>query len=160
VRRAIPIVLRGFSAATTPDSAAASASAAAAGETGYRRVTHTTVAHGPTSWHPKAATLVIRTEQQWAEFWKQLPTRQPPPAIDFARVTLLAIVLETGAGGPEQQPSVSRVEQAPDGAVVYWQSTRMVRPPDVPVDTLLRPFIVVGLTERVGVVRFLRVGDP
>jgi hypothetical protein len=153
VRRAIPIVLRGSTAAT-------SASAAAEGETGYRRVPHTIVAHGPTSWHPKAATLVIRTEQEWAEFWKQLPTRQPPPAIDFARVTLLAIVLEGRAGGPEQQPSVSRVEQAPGGAVVYWHPTGLARPPDVPVDTLLRPFIVVGVTERVGVVRFQRVAAP
>lgn len=157
LRGAIPITLRSSSTSAGADIAATSANAVAPGARN-RVIPHTIVAHGPTSWHEKPVTLVIRTEQEWAAFWKHLPTRQSPPAIDFARVTLLAIVLETDSKDVAEQPSVSRIEQNPDAAVVHWESKTMTRPSDAARP--LRPFIVVGLTERVGHVRFQRVGDP
>ena len=158
VRGAIPIALRGSSVGTEFDNAGAST--ATAREPGRRVIPHAVLAYGPTSKHPRANTLVIRSEQEWGEFWKQLPTRQPPPAVDFAQVTLLAVVLETDSKSTAEGPSVNRIEQNDDAAVIYWETKPLTLPPDAPKDIPLRPFIVVGLTERVGNVRFQRIGDP
>ena len=100
------------------------------------------------------------TEQEWSEFWKQLPTRQPPPAVDFTERTLLAVVLQTDSTSIAERPSVNRVEQDGEAVVIYWETKPLTLPPDAPKDTPLRPFVVVGLTERVGQVRFQRIGDP
>ena len=123
-------------------------------------IPHAVVAYGPTSRHPRASTLVIRTGQEWGEFWKDLPTRQPLPVIDFADVTLLAIVLETDSKPIAEGPSVNRIEQSGDAAVIYWETKPLTLPPDVPKDTALRPFIVVRLSESIGDVRFQRIDDP
>jgi hypothetical protein len=156
VRRSIPIVLRGSSTAAIPDSPVIAAGAPAE-RAANRIVPHTVVAHGPSSWHSAPAAIVIRTEQEWAGFWKHLPTRQAPPPIDFPRVTLLAIVLETGGGGAGL-PSVSRVERDREAVVVHWQSSGADRQPDQSA-AQPGPFVVVALTEPAGVVRFQRGGD-
>jgi VWFA-related protein len=154
LRGAIPIALIGSRAANADNPPA---DVAASRGLGSRVIPHAVVAHGPTSWLPKANTLVIRTEQDWGEFWKKLPTRQQPPVIDFAHVTLAAIVLETEADAAAEQPAVLRIEQHPDGAVVYWEPQPMTRTFDTSKESSLRPFIVVGLAERVDNVRFERV---
>jgi hypothetical protein len=158
VRGAIPIALRGSSVGTEFENAGAST--ATAREPGRRVIPHAVLAYGPTSKHPRAHTLVIRSEQEWGEFWKQLPTRQPAPAVDFAQVTLLAVVLETDSTPVAEQPSVNRIEQSGEAAIIYWETKPLTLPLDAPKDIPLRPFIVVGLTERVGNVRFQRIGDP
>lgn len=160
VRRAIPIALRGSSMGAESDNAGASTATVASREPGRRVMPHAVVAYGPTSNHPRANTLVIRTEQEWGEFWKQLPTRQPAPGVDFTQRTLLAVVLQTDSTSIAERPSVNRVEQNGEAVVIYWETQPLTLPPDAPKDTPLRPFVVVGLTERVGHVRFQRIGDP
>jgi VWFA-related protein len=154
VRGAIPITLRGAGGGE------ASTEASARREPVRRVIPHAVVAYGPASRHPGAKTLVIRTGQEWGEFWKQLPTRQPLPAVDFAQVTLVAVVVETDSKSIAERPSVNRVEQDGDAAVIYWETEPLTLPLDAPTGTPLRPFIVVGLTEHVGNVRFQRIGDP
>jgi hypothetical protein len=56
--------------------------------------------------------------------------------------------------------AVLGAQQPPAEQRTFRTEVALARPPDVPVDTPLGPFIVVGVTERVGVVRFQRVGDP
>ena len=151
-RRSLPIALE-----AAPARASGAPSETIAVGAASQTIAHTVVARGPTSWQAKPGTLLIRTEREWAAFWKQLPTRQSAPAIDFDRVTLLAIVLETGAQGPAEQPSVSRVERSADAAaVVYWQAAAMTRPADAPAGAPLHPFIVVAVTERVKDAEFRR----
>jgi len=86
VRHAVPIELVGPPPAVTAAGAAL--------------VPHSSVARGPASLHESPGTFVIRTEQEWHTFWRQLPTGQAPPDIDFARVTLLAVVGEAGTTDP------------------------------------------------------------
>lgn len=141
-RRSMPITLE----APRPPAAPASS----------RTIAHTVVAHGPSSWHAKPGTALIRTEREWSAFWKHLPTRQSAPSIDFERVTLLAIVLETGAQASAERPTVSRIEQTDGAAVVYWQTAAMMRPAGAPAGAPLRPFIVVAVTERLQDAEFRR----
>ena len=96
--------------------------------------------------------MVIRTDTEWASFWKTLPTRQAPPNIDFDRVTLLALV---SPDATPTTPRVTRVTTEPGGIVVEWTTTPMTDLP--PGGQPPRPFVVVGLTEVAGSTRFVRV---
>ena len=158
LRGAIPIALGGASTAGA-DTALTSAVPTAPADSRSRVIPHTVVAHGPTSWHQKADTIVIRTERDWVGFWKYLPTRQPAPDVDFGRVTLVAIVIETDSKAGAEQPSVSRIERTPDATVVYWERTATTHPAGSAADSPLRPFIVVGITEPVGQIRFQHAGS-
>ncbi|MGI8672735.1 MAG: hypothetical protein ACR2LU_09025, partial [Luteitalea sp.] len=150
VRHVVPVrLVPAASAAATP---------AATSSTAPRTLTPVTVAHGPLTRHAHRGPLVIRTAEEWAAFWKQLPTRQAPPDIDFARVTLLAIVSDEEGTQPGD-PRITQVQTEPGGVVVQWTITP--RPPagaDVPNAT--RPFVVMGLPGLPGQVRFERVGTP
>ena len=59
VRGAIPVTLRG------PGDRGATTDAHARRKPGRRMIPHAVVAYGPTSRHPRASTLVIRTRQEW-----------------------------------------------------------------------------------------------
>jgi hypothetical protein len=95
---------------------------------------------------------VIRTEAEWMTFWRTLPTRQAAPNIDFDRVTLLAVVAEDG---PPVTPRITRVTTEPGGIVVEWTATPLAEVPASAEPP--RPFVVVGLTDVAGSVRFVRV---
>ena len=69
-------------------------------------------------------------------------------------------MLETDAKSIAEGPSVNRIEQSGDAAVIYWETKPLTLAPDVPKDTALRPFIVVRLNESVSDVRFQRIDDP
>jgi VWFA-related protein len=109
------------------------------------------VAHGPFTRHEARGPQVIRTEREWKAFWLALPTRQPAPDIDFSRVTLVAIVAEDG---PPATPRVARVTTEPGGVVVEWTTEPMA---GLPAADPVRPFVVLGLTQAEGRVRFARV---
>ena len=94
---------------------------------------------------------MIRSEQAWTAFWRTLPTRQAAPDIDFSRVTLLAVVAEEDV--PES-PRITRVTTEPGGLLVEWTTTPIVDA--VAPGTPVRPFVVVGLTQAQGRVRFQR----
>ena len=108
-------------------------------------------AHGPYTRRDVRGPQVIRTEQAWADFWRALPTRQAAPDIDFSRVILLAVVAEDDV---PQSPRITRVTTEPGGLLVEWTTTPLTEPatPGTPV----RPFVVVGLTQAQGRVRFQR----
>lgn len=109
---------------------------------------HSVVAHGPASRHPAPGTFLIRSESEWREFWRHLPTRQAAPDIDFSRVTLFAIV---GTGDEAQsRPVVASVDAQHGTAVVRWRAER------APSETVTQPFTVVALPARVENVRFER----
>ncbi len=114
-------------------------------------VTPLPVAHGPFTRHEVRGPQVIRTERDWKAFWLALPTRQPAPDIDFSRVTLVAIVAEDG---PPATPRVARVTTEPGGVVVEWTTEPMA---GLPAADPVRPFVVLGLTQAEGRVRFARV---
>jgi VWFA-related protein len=130
VRHAVPIELVGAPPAVTT--------------AGVAIVPHSVVARGPTSMHDTPGTFVIRTEQEWHTFWRQLPTRQAPPDIDFARVTLLAVVGEAGTA----DPSVDTVTHADGTTVVRWRVTPAPEVQDASAaGRRPLPFVVVGLVE-------------
>jgi hypothetical protein len=157
LRRAIPITLRDSEIAAPRAPAGAPPDAVALSTPPTRPIPHTVVAHGPTSWHSGPGTSVIRTEQEWAAFWKQLPTRRMPLPVDFARVTLLAIVLETDVRSAEK-PVVTRIELEAGTTIVHWETAAAVLGNDAATSTPLHPFIVVALTGEVREVRFERGG--
>lgn len=148
------------SAATThaiPVRLVAESSAAAAtraSSAAPRELTPLAVAHGPSTRHERRGPQVIRTEEEWTAFWQSLPTRQAPPAIDFARVTLLAIVAEDG---PPATPRITRVRTEPDGLVVEWTAEPLPVAPAPAAADPVRPFVVMGLTQAQGRVRFEKV---
>lgn len=125
VRHAIPIAL-------------ATRAVSRASRTGTA-VRHTVVAHGPSSRHDAPGAFVMRTEEEWRAFWSRLPTRQAPPDIDFARVTLLAVVSDTGTA----TPAVSQVIEADGVTLVHWSAAKL----PAEGDAGSRPFVVVGLVE-------------
>ncbi len=116
-----------------------------------RTLTPLTVASGPLAGTARPGPMAIRTEQEWTTFWRALPTRQAPPDIDFARVTLLAIVADDSMPAT---PRITRVHTEPGGIVVQWTTTPLVDAPDGPESP--RPFVVMGLTSADGHVRFER----
>jgi VWFA-related protein len=140
---AIPITL----AAADRSTAAPTPGAAAP-----RSLTPLAVAHGPYTRHEVRGPQVIRSEQAWTAFWRTLPTRQAAPDIDFSRVTLLALVAEADVA---HSPQVTRVTSEPGGLLVEWTTTPLAGP--VPAGVPVRPFVVVGLTQAQGRVRFQRV---
>jgi hypothetical protein len=113
------------------------------------------VAHGPLTRHAHRGPLVIRTEEAWVAFWKALPTRQPPPDIDFTRATLLAIVSDDD-GVAAAAPVVDSVRTEPAGILVRWRLGPVAVGVTAPAEPL-RPFVVVGLPGLHGQVRFERV---
>ena len=138
---AIPVSL------VVADAAAGPASAGVA-----RPLSPLPVASGPLARTTHRGPRVIRSEAEWTTFWRALPTRQAPPAIDFARVTLLAIVADEDTPGT---PHITRVHTEPGGIVVQWTTTPIAEAPASPEP--LRPFVVMGLTSAEGRVRFERV---
>ncbi len=116
-------------------------------------LTPLSVASGPLTRSTRRGPHVIRSEQEWADFWRTLPTRQAPPDIDFARVTLLAIVAE---GDEAATPRITRVHTEPGGIVVQWTTGPSVATVAAAGEPL-RPFVVMGLTSVEGRVRFERV---
>jgi VWFA-related protein len=137
---AIPVTL----GPADPSAVAATATVAPA-----RTLTPLAVAHGPYTRHDVRGPQVIRSEEAWTAFWRSLPTRQAAPDIDFSRVTLLAVVAEDD--GPES-PRITRVTTEPGGLLVEWTTTRLAE--SVTPGTPVRPFVVVGLTQAQGRVRF------
>jgi VWFA-related protein len=115
-------------------------------------VTTLPVAHGPTSLFDRGGTHVIRTADAWQLFWKHLPTRQAAPDIDFDRVTVLAVVL---GDEPGQVPEVTGSRADGADLVVEWRATAADEP--VASSRAARPFVVVGITDYDGPVRFERV---
>lgn len=109
---------------------------------------HLVVAHGPSSRHTEAGTFVIRTEAEWLAFWKHLPTRQAPPAIDFSRATLFAIVVGAAESATAHKPVVVSIEEKDGDAVVRWRAEPDASPAGQ------HPFTVVALPARVNAVRF------
>jgi hypothetical protein len=95
---------------------------------------------------------VIRNEESWAAFWATLPTRQAAPPIDFARVTLLAVVAERDE---PVTPRITRVTTEPGGLVVEWTAEPLAA--SLSTARPVRPFVVMGLTSAEGRVRFVRV---
>ena len=124
VRGAIPITLR--SSSTAPGvSAAAAANAAAPKDTRNRVIPHAIVAHGPTSWHEKPATLVIRTERSGRHSGSTCR-----PASRLRRSTSRASRSSRSCWRPTRRAPrsshpFSRIEQHADAAVVYWERTPM-----------------------------------
>lgn len=111
------------------------------------------VARGPATMHAAPGTFVIRTEQEWRAFWGQLPTRQAPPDIDFARVTLLAVVSDPGT----LQPTVDAVTHADGTTVVRWSAASVADTREAQAAGT-HPFVVVGLIEHQSEkIRFERV---
>jgi hypothetical protein len=83
-----------------------------------------------------------------------LPTRQAAPDIDFDRVVLLAVISDDDGAAPAE-PRIGAVRPEPGGIVVQWT----VSPASPASASPTRPFIVVGLTEVAGHVRFEKVGQ-
>lgn len=111
-----------------------------------------TIAHGPTSNFASGGEHVIRAPEAWQAFWSQLPTRQGPPDIDFARVTVLAIVL---SGAPGQEPAIAETRVAGDTMVVRWRA--QPAKPGVAVGPAGHPFVVVGVLDVMRRIRFERI---
>jgi hypothetical protein len=132
--------------------AAVPADAALARTPPSRTLTALAVAHGPLTRHGVRGPQVIRSEQAWTAFWGSLPTRQAAPDIDFSRVTLLAVVAEQDT---PVAPRIARVTTEPGGLLVEWTTDPLTT---VPADASVRPFVVVGVTQAQGRVRFERVG--
>lgn len=110
------------------------------------------VAYGPETTHESVGPLVIRDEAAWTAFWLHLPTSQTPPPIDFARVTLLAFVIDGDSTAPVQ-PVVDRIQRMGDTAVVHWRTAAAPRDPASSTPGT-RPFVVVGIVGHDGPVRF------
>jgi VWFA-related protein len=146
VRHAVPLTLHSAAAAPMAPAGPPGPSTAARA---YRPMS---VVHGPRTSHAPVGAMVIRTEQGWRAFWSHLPTRQPPPDIDFPRVTLLAFVIEGNPATPVR-PIVDRIEPEGDAIVVHWRAAS-AQPSDTPNS---RPFAVVGVLGHDGPVRFERV---
>jgi hypothetical protein len=130
--------------------AAVPADVTTAGTAPSRILTPLAVAHGPLTRHDVRGPQVIRSEQAWTAFWRSLPTRQAAPDIDFSRVTLLAVVAEQDA---PVAPRITRVTTEPGGLLVEWTTGPLTA---VPSDAPVRPFVVVGVTQAQGRVRFER----
>jgi VWFA-related protein len=141
VTRAVPLRLRPATALATPASPRAAAPVLKP------------VAHGPSTSHPASEPLIIRDEQAWTAFWSRLPTGQPPLAIDFPRVTLLAFVVDAGAAAPVR-PVVERTESEGDTLVVFWRTAPTTSAMVMPAGAPHRPFSVVGIIGHAGPIRF------
>ena len=142
VSRAVALTLRSASAPAATSTPAASAAPVLK-----------PVAHGPTTLHPAGGPLIIRDEQAWRAFWSRLPTGQPPLAIDFPRVTLLAFVVDAGAAAPVR-PVVERTESEGDTLVVFWRTAPTTSAAVMPAGAPHRPFSVVGIIGHDGPIRF------
>lgn len=129
------------------------ASRAAAAATAARTLAPRSVAHGPLTRDTRRGGVVIRTADEWQAFWTHLPTRQAPPDIDFDRVVLLAVISDADGPAPAT-PRIDAIRTEPGGIVVEW--TAVVAPPSLASPPPMRPFIVVGLTDVAGHVRFVR----
>jgi VWFA-related protein len=138
--------------ASAPVGEAGTAAPSATTPPAPRTLTPLSVATGPLARTARRGPLVIRTEAEWMTFWRTLPTRQAAPNIDFDRVTLLAVVAEDG---PPVTPRITRVTTEPGGIVVEWTATPLAEVPASAEPP--RPFVVVGLTDVAGSVRFVRV---
>ncbi len=145
VSRAVALKLRAASASTAALTPAVSATPVLK-----------PVAHGPTTSHPAGMPLIIRDGQAWTAFWSRLPTRQPPLAIDFPRVTLLAFVVDAGAAAPAR-PVVERTESEGDTLVVFWRTAPTTSAVAMPAGAPHRPFSVVAIIGHDGPIRFEEV---
>lgn len=114
------------------------------------------VVHGPITAHDEAAQMVIRSRDEWDAFWKALPTRQPLPAIDFERVLLVAIVVDTGDEAYEE-PRIDSARVEDGTLVVRWRTATAERPSSLAPGTRLRPFVVAGVIGFRGAVRFAKI---
>jgi hypothetical protein len=151
VKHAVPLTLTPVAVPPAP-AAASTLAATASGTVPATTLKPLSVAHGPTTTAVPGA-VVIRDAASWVAFWMRLPTRKPPPDIDFARVTLLALVVDADAGA-SVQPIVERIERDGDAAVVHW---RMAPAPGTVAGEsagAARPFAVVGVIGHDGPIRF------
>ncbi len=151
VRHAVPVTVTSAAVPPAPTSGSTSP-AATSGTVSATTLKPLSVAHGPTT-SADPGVRVIRDEASWVAFWMHLPTRQPPPDIDFARVTLLALVVDAEATSP-MHPVVDRIERDGDAAVVHWRTAPATSTGAPEPAGATRPFAVVGVIGHDGPIRF------
>lgn len=148
LRHAIPLRLEVSTGRLPGTRADAAPATSAAG----RLLTPHAVAHGPLTRDARRGAFVIRSSEAWRAFWSQLPTRQAAPDIDFDRVVLLAVISDESPASTVPQIVAVRTEAG--GLLVEWTSV----PADAPSAVApTRPFVVVGVTEVAGHVRFEKI---
>jgi VWFA-related protein len=112
------------------------------------------VAHGTLDRALDEGQVTIASTPAWAEFWHRLGTSQPPPAIDFDRFTVLAVLGGVVDGVPHQ-PSIEKVVSDASNLRVEWT----LSPGDL--NSTQHAFVAVAVPKVSGSVSFVTaVQDP
>ncbi len=108
------------------------------------------VAFGRLSSGSGTETLVLREHEEWELFWRRLSGSTQLPDIDFARFTLVAVVMDPVDDG-ETTPVIDGVERTAGATIVTWRSNPRSSPGRPDERQRDRPFEVAAIprtTER------------
>jgi hypothetical protein len=121
-----------------------------AGQAGLR-----TIEKGQMSVADTMRQLTVRSESEWAAFWRQHAPNRPEPAVDFQREMIVGIFLGTRpTGGHSVEITGTRTDQ--DALVVQYREQR----PDkgaITTQMITSPYHLVAVPVRTGTVRFEKV---
>jgi VWFA-related protein len=127
---------------------------AAPGLSGSRNGTPVRVAYGRLLSGSGPETLVIREHAEWQRFWARLPGSTPLPDIDFARFTLVAVVLDAGSG--ETTPVIDTAERVGATTILTWRSGPPSSPGRGDGHQHGRPFDVAAIPRSTEAIEFRR----
>ncbi|WP_239489345.1 VWA domain-containing protein [Luteitalea sp. TBR-22] len=116
------------------------------------------IAHGPLSNGGGAAReAVVRTEQDWAALWAQLPTKQAAPQVAFDQMMVVGVFLGNRPTSG-YKVEIAGVGKDGDTLIVMYREIPPVQGSSVTA-TVTTPFAVAGVTRHDGPVRFEKVAD-
>lgn len=101
---------------------------------------------------PKQA--VARTAAEWAALWRQHAGEQPPPKVDLASRTVVAVFLGSRSSAG-YSVEITGIRQAGGALIVEWQERRP-EPGQVAAQVLTSPGVIATVPKFAGEIRFER----
>lgn len=119
----------------------------------------TTVARGTLSAIDARREAVVRTVEEWNALWREHAPETPPPRVDLATHTIVALFLGTRPSAG-YEVTIASVERDSHGVVVRYGATRPA-PDAMNAQVLTSPFHIVSVPRFDGGARFERIdGQP
>jgi hypothetical protein len=105
----------------------------------------------------RAEQAVARTDAEWQTLWRRHAPGRTPPAVDFARQTVVAVFLGSRpSGGYQVHITGTRLEG--NTLVVQWSETRP-GPDQVAAQVMTAPAHIATVPRHAGEVRFEKAGQ-